>query len=1169
MPSLEENYQATKAPEAEGYTTLSQRAGEPQASVVGQEVLSELVKSYGFDYNEKQGWSWSTGNVAKAFQNHPILTSLDYLSLALPVAKWGEAASLVAKGAEAAGAAEKVPAIAKLATAGAIGGKATVGAVIGGEAGHQIGDTGDEIGMGTVIGAGVGAVAGGILGIRSVQKGSQWAGRALAAGEFVAQEGEKGSEFGRAVAKTQEMRAPAGRIGQYFRNYGSVVTNPEDQQMLTRYGMNPATGQLDPGIDKLVVNSLNNQKILADNISTRIEERVTGLLNDPSLDETTRKTMVEFLDAGYSPESLSDTLFKYSSGQLSDRVKAGAGEYEALKSVADSEAYKQLWGFRNKIHYDALKEGRIHPYTFIKNYQTYAPRLYQELEAGSAESAVGGASNRLRTRALEAPTEVNGEFRNLTSDLTQVLDPQVTLKELLGVHRGNTKAAYINNLMKLGISKDTDALVEMLAKQKGDDFVLNGNKLEGMISDAVATKDSGKLEEALKAIYPQDAKVIARQLVARKIKGPEAGYGFFQTMQDVKEKFLTNEGFTRFDTTMVKHPSLRTISEEEASKLGELQPYAQKVLANDHLEAGTIHTGLDDLIDQVLTKRDTGEHLGQAYLDAKNQWLPKGVATDIEKFLTPAAKENSGVMDMYDDAMNLFRWTKTAWNPATLVRNVLGNYVSRVLTTGAMDFRNLTPFTANGVKEFISKGAEYEKAVQAGIIDSSFLSEDLLGKYSKFMEDRHMRFTKFITNPENGVIASSPRKALELYDSVDKIARLDAWMINKRKYMTSLAADGVTENLEQRAADMATRDVFRFFPSFNNQSAFTQLVRRFVPFSGYGAEAARFWTNGMIYKPHVTLGLTHMADMMSHGSAAIAGISEDELEQAKSSLPYYNDGKQYFVLPWRDSDGKVQFLDLSYITPLGDLEQRQKDASRKGGLMGAPILEMFNPANSPLLSATQMAITGKDSLQGQPLKPGFAEKLGVNIENPSARAFAGFGEEMLRQFLPPLVPPGYAGQNLYDALMQTKDPSTGMVKEPDLLPAAAKAILGLKTYKPSPKDVLLNERAKKAAESDSVADAWRRYSFARANSHDGTAADVKAEIIRLKGQAYFAKNVEKHEPSAHANVSREALKKALTTPGATPEELSSIREALSKKGGSKNKLGGISGLGGLKGLKGL
>ena len=68
----------------------------------GQSLASEFVKSYGLRYEDRQ-WSWSLDNIGREFKEHPFWTTVDYLLVGVPVAKWGQAAYRVSSGVGAAG----------------------------------------------------------------------------------------------------------------------------------------------------------------------------------------------------------------------------------------------------------------------------------------------------------------------------------------------------------------------------------------------------------------------------------------------------------------------------------------------------------------------------------------------------------------------------------------------------------------------------------------------------------------------------------------------------------------------------------------------------------------------------------------------------------------------------------------------------------------------------------------------------------------------------------------------------------------------------------------------------------------------------------------------------------------------------------------------------------
>lgn len=66
------------------------------------DITQEFVKSYGFRRDDKSGeWGWSVENITRSFQEDPFWTTLDYVTLLVPAAKWGLAATKIAHGSSA------------------------------------------------------------------------------------------------------------------------------------------------------------------------------------------------------------------------------------------------------------------------------------------------------------------------------------------------------------------------------------------------------------------------------------------------------------------------------------------------------------------------------------------------------------------------------------------------------------------------------------------------------------------------------------------------------------------------------------------------------------------------------------------------------------------------------------------------------------------------------------------------------------------------------------------------------------------------------------------------------------------------------------------------------------------------------------------------------------
>lgn len=108
--------------------------------------------------------------------------------------------------------------------------------------------------------------------------------------------------------------------------------------------------------------------------------------------------------------------------------------------------------------------------------------------------------------------------------------------------------------------------------------------------------------------------------------------------------------------------------------------------------------------------------------------------------------------------------------------------------------------------------------------------------------------------------------------------------------------------------------------------------------------------------------------MVWHTTAAMFEVEEEELDRAKAGLPdYLSDKPDQFLLPlpFRDSQGRLQFFDLAYIHPMGAHLETLKNLNqgewikfiKSTGLGGAPILQIATAMLSKIDPFTERPIT--------------------------------------------------------------------------------------------------------------------------------------------------------------------------------------------------------------------
>jgi hypothetical protein len=312
------------------------------------------------------------------------------------------------------------------------------------------------------------------------------------------------------------------------------------------------------------------------------------------------------------------------------------------------------------------------------------------------------------------------------------------------------------------------------------------------------------------------------------------------------------------------------------------------------------------------------------------------------------------------------------------------------------------------------------------------------------------------------------------------------------------------------------------------------MISAHLPFVSFATEGARIFSNALREKPHWAFFWNHFAESASQSFAAMHGMRQDELDSARESLPWYTQQKKMLLLPWRDSDGKPHFLDLSYIIPLADMGAEADQAEQS--FFGLPIPKLINPATNPFGQIFASMVTGKDPFTGRPVEPRFLqEQAGVYIDNKGGRFAFGLGEHFLRTMLPPLVPPGYVGTNLIETLRGQKSGYTNQQVEPNAVRTVLMNLAGLRTYEPTVSAQLSNIKHEQKLAGDQTTYYWDAWELGIANGDLKQAENARARIEEIKdkqlgtgrGRQWFHENLESHIPGSYRNLSSKDINDVL------------------------------------------
>lgn len=543
-----------------------------------------------------------------------------------------------------------------------------------------------------------------------------------------------------------------------------------------------------------------------------------------------------------------------------------------------------------------------------------------------------------------------------------------------------------------------------------------------------------------------------------------------------------------------------------------------------------------------------------------NKYLDPHVAEDVKGFLQWHEREGSPWARMYYGLQAFFKKTHVPYNPATIMRNLMGGIIFHSFATGMKGGPVLFP--GRGVAALKGLGryqGQLQRATERGLLafdpDREIMElVDLAAGNTEEIRGIPAAIGRLLGSDRlTRYMARGDEAVRRLYSGIDDGWKMESYISLEKRHYRNFLRQGLDKGEAlSRAADQAVLDVARFHPHYGAGSKFMQQIRPHVPFISFPIEAARVWKNAFIFRPHMALMWTHSAEIGTEVAAGAMGLRPEEIQSAKESLPWYAQGKKMLMLPWRDKENKLHFLDLSYIIPMADFgSEAQMAENRLFGVAPIGVATLGDPTSNPLLNIVAAGATGEDPFSGRPIEPRFSEDyLGLRTEDPGTRKFIGLAEHVAGLLLPPAIPPGYVGINMIEMLTGRKSGVTGEELEAEAGRTIAANLAGLRTYEPTVKAQLSNIRREQRLAGDELTHAWDRWEAAMANG-DFTAAEREREWIieqrnrlgRGDGTSYFFENFKRHVPGRYGNVSRRDIRNVILRSsrfGASPEELGPV-----------------------------
>ncbi len=392
----------------------------------------------------------------------------------------------------------------------------------------------------------------------------------------------------------------------------------------------------------------------------------------------------------------------------------------------------------------------------------------------------------------------------------------------------------------------------------------------------------------------------------------------------------------------------------------------------------------------------------QMYGALAGMYVERQVADQLKR----AIQDRSAVMMAFDKALALWKEGKTVWNPVAHGNNIVSNvFMGHFAGLNMADPRTWR----EAVREYRTKGAYYQEAVENGLLGTEFanteIQQALMPELREFMTEadvvasRVSKMAEFLKRVPGRPITWYRENMQKAYEFEDQLFKLMVY-IDRRKA-------GATPG---KAIDEAER----YFFNYADVPEGIRTVQRFwSPFFSYTYKAIPSVLHTAATRPDrilLPMALLGGANWLAY---AILGADADEEEERKG-LPDYLKGRtalgtqKVVRLPVNSPDGNPYFLDMSRRIPLGDIF----DVDNQLG--GMPWAQPFMPAHPFMWSLPLALFANKDPFTGREI----ARESDTGWEAAGKR-----GSYLYKQIVPnaPFVPGSYSFDKTLQATARTFD----------------------------------------------------------------------------------------------------------------------------------------------------
>ncbi len=291
-------------------------------------------------------------------------------------------------------------------------------------------------------------------------------------------------------------------------------------------------------------------------------------------------------------------------------------------------------------------------------------------------------------------------------------------------------------------------------------------------------------------------------------------------------------------------------------------------------------------------------------------YINKGLQEELKMFLM--GNNQDKINAIFQEPLSWWKAFRVAGNPPTVIRNFISG---STIQTDLAGYPVWTPKNSvryiRAVKSYLSKDSLYEKLRDGGQYGSDYFSVEIeADEMSRIISraEKSNNAMNTITEDIVAIISEKSKDAKEIFNYYGIIDHM------QRTYLASCALDdGATLPQAVHFANKWELD-YRFVPLFVG-SLRSGIAGWLYPFLSFYILMAPRIAEVLVTRPWVLVKYPIIIAMANTIAASMLGMDDDDIDNAKPE--FLEENSYVVVMPTRDSNGDLRFLNLDYVFPFG------------------------------------------------------------------------------------------------------------------------------------------------------------------------------------------------------------------------------------------------------------